>query len=442
MRLLRHLPRFRAARAALAVMEERERWVRSDIEAFQLERLNQVWAHARSHIPYYRQLAQAHRLPDRFVSLAEYVHRMPMLDKHVVRAQPGALLSEEARPGTWHRTGGSTGVPMRVYWSYEAHRASLRVRYRTLDQWDLDTFDRTAFLWGHSGSIAPGWAGVKQRLRRPVEDWLRNRLRLSAYRLGPADLDEHLARLARFAPTSLYGYSSAVGLLATRAHERGIRLPSLRVALLTAEPADAATRTAVAEAFGCDAAVEYGSVECGNMAASDRTGALRVREDAVFLETHADADGHEEILVTVLTNPSFPLLRYRIGDVAEGPMARAEQGFAVLPGVRGRQNDILVSRSGRLVHPLAVKHALEHHPAVRRFRAHQDCDGALTVAVEMAPDEPLPEATVCATLTEMLGGYPVRIERTERLEGNRAGKHRWVISDLAATRERSAPTAS
>jgi hypothetical protein len=46
MRLLQLLPRFRQARRELEALESREGWSRAQIEALQLERLNEVWAHA------------------------------------------------------------------------------------------------------------------------------------------------------------------------------------------------------------------------------------------------------------------------------------------------------------------------------------------------------------------------------------------------------------
>ena len=41
---------------------------------------------------------------------------------------------------------------------------------------------------------------------------------------------------------------------------------------------------------------------------------------------------------------------------------------------------------------------------------------------------------VASRLQDMLEGYPVTIETVATVEQTRAGKHRWVISDLAARR--------
>ena len=44
-------------RLALSELERRETWSRSEVEAFQLDRLNALWLDAVAHVPYYRQLA-------------------------------------------------------------------------------------------------------------------------------------------------------------------------------------------------------------------------------------------------------------------------------------------------------------------------------------------------------------------------------------------------
>src|SRR5262249_15953811 len=147
-----------------------------------------------AHVPYYRRLAADADLPPRFGTLAEYRAAVPVLPKPVVRARPHDFLSEKAPPGCWKRTGGSTGSPMKVFWGKDAYRKLLHAKYRWLAAWGLDIFDRTAFLWGHSASLAPGLAGCVARWRQPLEDRLRNRIRLSAYHLGHDDLRTYLRR--------------------------------------------------------------------------------------------------------------------------------------------------------------------------------------------------------------------------------------------------------
>jgi phenylacetate-CoA ligase len=435
MQLLRLLPRFRKAYQALAPLEAREWWSRAAIEDFQLERINTIWLHATRHVPYYRALRVACGLPQTFRSLVEYTATVPLLAKGTVKARPDEFLSEHAGRGRWHRTGGSTGSPMSVYWATDSHQEMLRAKYRMDAAWGLDIFDRKVFLWGHGGSFAPGLAGRLARWRQPWEDRLRNRLRLSAYQMGTADLQRYLRLLAAFRPASLYGYSTALYLLAEEAAAARFRCDSLRLATMSGEPAFPGLTAAIERALGVPAVVEYGAVECGFIAGQGPDRTLRVREDMTLVETLPRADGGFDIVVSVLNNPSFPLLRYAIDDVTDAPLQVPGAGFAILHNVWGRRNDLVVSRSGRLVHSIGIKHIFEHCHGVRRFRAHQDLDGKVSVVVE-ASDRSAPPDTTGAErqLQDLLEAYPVSIAVVDAIPGTLAGKHRWVVSDLAAQR--------
>jgi phenylacetate-CoA ligase len=431
MRLLRFLPRFRAARRALRQLEERERWPRAQIEAFQLERLNAVWGHAVAYVPHYRRLAAEAGLPQRFASLDEFRAAVPVLPKAAVRERGRDFLSERAARGHWTRTGGSTGTPMDCYWAADAHCTMLRGKYRFQASWGLDIFVRTVFLWGHSASLKPGLAGLVARLRQPLEDRLRNRLRLSAYRLGRDDLRHYLRRIAAFRPALLYGYSRALALLAEEAEAESFRCDSLRLAVLTGEPASVHLVATIERVFGIPAVVEYGSVECGFLAGEGPDRRLRVREDGVLLET-LPRQGRHDIVVTVLSNPSFPLLRYAIGDVTDAALEVPDHGFAVLKNVVGRNNDLIVSRSGGLLHSAHFDALFKYETRlIRRFRVHQQTDGGVRVALELTdPAASLDLAPLEAKLRELVEGYPVTLEVVEALPRTPAGKHRLVLSDL------------
>lgn len=427
-----YLPRFRQAEAALETLRQRESWTRERIESHQLDAINRLWRHARAHCRHYERWADGDKLPPRFESLDHYVQTVPPTDKDAVRQNPMDFLSDQAEPGTWMRTGGSTGDPTRVYWGRSAHTDMQRAKYRGEQSFGLNVFDRKVFLWGHSGSFDPGVRGWMQRLRRPIEDRLRRRLRVSAYQLSPDRLERCVRKSAAFGPASLYGYASAIDLFSRTAQEYGIEFPTLKLAVLTAEPADEAMLNRVRENLRCKATIEYGSVECGLIAYGMADGRIRTRDDLLFVETVPAKDDRYEILVTVLNNPSFPLFRYRIGDMTMHPLRRDEAGFGYLSAVDGRANDFIVTATGRPIHSMAVKHVVEPWPQVRRFTAHQSGDGSMRVLLETPqPMESSLIGLLHRRLEALLEGYEVSLQTTPLMPGNRAGKHRWIISELA-----------
>jgi phenylacetate-coenzyme A ligase PaaK-like adenylate-forming protein len=431
--LLRLLPRFSNAYRALNTLADRETWSRAEIEAWQLHQLNAVWQHARAYVPHYRQIASSRRLPPRFAALQEFRDTVPVLERAQLKDWSPRLLSERPAPGKWHVSSGSTGSPTSFYWEREAHLEVLRCRYRMYAAWGVDLFDRTAFLWSDGARHTPGVAGSLARVRRTIEDRLRNRLRLSAYRLGPSDLRAHLRRLATFRPAALYAYSTSAYLLAREAMAEGIRLASLKLCALSAEPAFPHMVSAVERAFGVPAIVEYGATECPLIAGEGPDRRLRVREDVALVETRPAPDGGHEIVLTLLMNRSFPLLRYAIGDLTDHPLELPESGFAMMKNVAGRRNDLIVTRSGRLLHPTRFDFLFGFTlaKAVRRFQIHQRADGAVTVAVEIGQPVASREIVAVETeLLELLEGYPVSLKLVDALP-DAPRKHRWTTSDLA-----------
>lgn len=430
---MRWLPRFRAAYRGLEMLRARENWSREQIQAFQLERLNLLWQHAAAYVPYYRGLKTDLNLPVRFCSLEEFTERMPMLSKSTVRNSNARFVSERADLGGWRYTGGSTGTPTGCFWGKKAHLEMLQAKYRFYDMWGVDIFDRMVFVWGHAALSSPGLAAYIARVRQPIEDGLRNRLRLSPYRLGTEELRAYLRRIERFRPVALYSYSTAAYLLAQEAENTGFRCESLKLVNLAAEPAYPHIVAAVERGFGVPAINEYGSSECGFVAGEwpDRT--LRVREDIVLVETPPGDDGHHDIVLTILTNHSFPLIRYRIADFTDAPVERRERGFSILHNVAGRDNDLVRCRSGRLLHPVWFMAVLDKTKAVRRYQIYQRRDGHLSVRLELNHIQRPPDTDMLTRLfREQLEGYPVEMEIVPSIPQTAAGKHRWIVSELVA----------
>jgi phenylacetate-coenzyme A ligase PaaK-like adenylate-forming protein len=231
----------------------------------------------------------------------------------------------------------------------------------------------------------------------------------------------------------LYAYSTAAYSLAREAIESGLRCESLKLVILTSEVAATHMIETVVRAVGVPAVMEYGSVECGFLAGEYPDRLLRVRDDCARIETLPRPDGRYDIAVTVLGNPSFPLLRYLIGDTTDRPLIVPETGLSVLPGVCGRQSDILMTKSGGFVHPTPIVHILESDPAVRRFRARQLGDGSVHVMVET--DAPRGAIDVTGIRKRLAGlvGFPITLEVVTELPQTAAAKHRLIISERAGT---------
>ena len=436
MKIARFLPRFREAYRSFGELEKRESWSRAQISDFQLQRLNEVWAHAIDHVPYYRSLQAELALPKRFESLEEYTGSVPVLQKSFLRENSQDFLSEKPQPGRWHRTSGSTRSPLEVFRAHDAHHEMLRTNYRYYRMWGHDIFDRMVFLWNLTPTNTPGIAPKVRRCREVAEDKLRNRLRLPAQTLGAKDLQGYLDKIAAFKPSAIYAYSRAAYLLALEAKKQGFQCPSLKVINITSEPASEHVVRTVEEGLGAPCIVQYGCVELGFIAGHwpDRT--MRVREDLVLLETLVRPDAHFDIVLTNLNNSSFPLLRYDIGDVTDQPVEVSESGFSILKNISGRCGDLLYTPAGRCLHPTVVDELFEENyfKYVRRFQIRQRTDYSILALIELNDPANVPDSQELARhLSVQVDGCPVEVEIVAKIEQTAAGKHRSVISEIAAT---------
>jgi len=433
MRIARLLPRFQAAYRQAAELDARENWNRGQLAHFQLERLNRLWESARRNVAYYREQQRRLELPAFFESLEQFSALVPILRRETIADRRHDLLSEQAQRGSWKRTGGSSGQPLSVYWAKAAHLENLRCKYRFYAHWNLDIFHRTAFVWGHSGALAPGHTGFLYRLRQPIERRLRGRILLSAYRLGHEDLRSYLKRIGSFRPESLYGYPTALGLLAREAETTGFRCPTLKLIVCSGEPASQELIARIQSSFRAPVVVEYGSIECGVIASQLPDGCLYVRDDQYYLETLPARRGGFEIVVTVLNNPSFPLIRYAIGDLTPVPVVRPVKGFSHLAAIEGRKNDFIVSRSGRFVHSSRFDAFFKYECSnLRSFRIRQGERGDLLV--DVVPNDSgvrFETGVIEERLRNLVEGFPVEVRECKTDPLTPAGKHRPVCSHLA-----------
>lgn len=433
MRIARFLPRFREAYRSFDELQTRESWSRAQISNFQLQRLNEIWAHAIQHVPYYRSIQAELELPKHFESLEEYTGSVPILQKSFLRANSQDFMSEKPQPGRWHRTSGSTSSPLMVFRGHDAHHEMLRTNYRYYRMWGHDIFDRMVFLWHVTPTNTPGISGRLRRYREFTEDKLRNRLRLSAQTLGAKDLQGYLEKIAEFKPSAIYAYSRAAYLLALEAKKQGFHCPSLKVINITSEPASAHVVRTVQEGLGAPCIVQYGCVELGFIAGHwvDRT--MRVREDLVLLETLIRPDAHFDIVLTNLNNPSFPLLRYDIGDVTDQSLEVPESGFSMLRNISGRCGDLLYTPAGRCLHPTVVDELFEENyfKYVRRFQIRQRADYSILALIELNDAATVPDTEQLARhLSVQVDHCPVEVEIVAKIEQTTAGKHRNVISEF------------
>ncbi len=183
-----------------------------------------------------------------------------------------------------------------------------------------------------------------------------------------------------------------------------LKFPSLKFILCSYEFVSVVHRKILERVFGVPVFNLYGSTETGHLLMENGRGEMKPSHDTAFLEiVDADAEGVGELVVTTLTNDYMPLLRYRIGDLAQ----RRTQPYGTDFVVHGRVRDALRAEDGRRVTTWQVDQCFAGATGFAHYQLRQDGGWVL----RFVPDGPGPTEAELRNVTA----------RIETLLGHRAG---------------------
>ena len=406
---------------------------RDQIEAYQLQRFNEIWRDACANVPLYTRLKDRHGLPERIESLAELAE-WPILTRSDMRDADDLLVRKDSPQEAASMTGGSTGEPMRfgLFKSQSIDVAANmwigRARYGVLP--GMKHF----MLWGHSHLLGKGAGRIVKKFARKARDRVMGYLRCNAYDLSPRQLRMYYDKLTRFRPEALIGYSAAT-LAFCRANSDRIddaRQLGLRCALCTAGPLTTDERTEIGKFFNAPLCMEYGAVETGVMAYTrPDTEMYSVFWDTHLLQAVGQDDGPPKVIVTCLTRSYLPIVRYDVGDLMEidGDAPHSVLGFRA---IIGRPDDTITLAGGASFHSVLLTHVI------------MKCSKVLASQAVVTPDKITLKLIVSEKLSEQdkndirqrafkqvpqLSNTEIEVQEVSELIKSPSGKVRLVIRE-------------
>jgi len=316
----------------------------------------------------------------------QILRNLPVMDKPSVQVNSSALRTvlpnrfEQAK-----QTGGSTGVPFRYWW--DAESISLSWGY-ILYCWHRHAGYRPgepfATIAGHS------LRSTKSRIKEAAYHFLQNNFLIPAESIGP-DMPLNCGRLKKI--KLLFAYPTALHNLVLQRPEFVKHCRSLRAIFTTSEQLQPGVRQAIEAAFGVPVFDLYGANDGGLISCEDEAhDGFPYHPLNCLVEEYRNEDGLKELLLTSLNSWTFPLVRYRVGDLAdaEQPGQSASRVFPQIRNLKGRSRDLIRLPSGKAVHGSAFNGLFYRFPQVSRYRVVQSADGRLEIEVQLSCGE-IPE---------------------------------------------------
>ncbi len=228
---------------------------------------------------------------------------------------------------------------------------------------------------------------------------------------GTGQTEQQVQAIAELRPAGYVGTPSFLKIILDKADEQGIALTSLVKALVSGEAFLPSVRDALV-ARGIHGFQAYATADAGTIAYETPARAGLVVDEGVLVEIVVPGTGDPvaagevgEVVVTLLTNAEYPLIRFGTGDLS-----------AFLPGVSpcGRTNVRLKGWMGRadqtakvkglFVHPSQVAAIVKRHPEIARARLvidNPESGDRMTLHAEVAPDGPSNAAAIVASIREV-----------------------------------------
>jgi phenylacetate-CoA ligase len=449
-----------------ACWREWRRWERySAVELDQAveHRLSGLLSGAITQTVFYRGLGLERRPGE---SATDFLRRFPILGREIIRDRFTDLVidslrneitspaSVSAKRYDWLvvKTGGSTGEPTTVVHDATGRDWGRATRLCSQRLCGFPLGVRYFRLWGSEQDLLQQEDQFDRRVLRN----LLGEIPMNAFRARAAELTQHWKTIqAHPGIQHLMAYVDAAVSLASFIDDRGLARPRLKTIMACAGTVTPEWRQFLETTFGAEVFDKYGSRECCDLACECRqhTG-LHVYSPNVYVEI-IDGSGQPcalgktgQVLVTLLNNPGFPMIRYRIGDLA----AWAEPGpcpcglaFPRLQSLQGRADEMLTTEDGTLLSSVFVRHFVGvslNRQLIREWQLEQT--GLRQFVFRYIPLQTEGLAENLARLEESFHlalGQSVAVELRQMSEIPPAptGKVRWILSRVPRDKKSSAP---
>jgi phenylacetate-CoA ligase len=257
----------------------------------------------------------------------------------------------------------------------------------------------------------------------------------TVFRGGTGQTEQQVQAMAELGPDAYVGTPSFLKIILDKADEQGIALPSVRKALVSGEAFPPSLRDALG-ARGIAAYQVYASADLGAIAYESPAREGLIIDEGALVEIVRPGTGEPvgagevgEVVVTLLANADYPLIRFGTGDLSAflpgtSPCGRTN---ARIKGWLGRA-DQTTKVKGMFVHPAQVAQIAARHPEIARARLVVDnAEGSdrMTLHVEIAGAKAGSVDAIVATIREVT---KLRGEVTVRAPGELANDGK-VIDD-------------
>jgi len=418
---------------------QKHQWsTREENSNIQRKKLYTLIQYASQNIPYYQKIIQEYHLRFSEDTIFADIKKFPLLTKDIIRKDFDQLY--RFRDNTYYRntTSGSTGEPIILYQDgdYFAWNTATKVLF---DEWaGRKIGERMVSIYGAFQDISKSGRGIKLYLRQQLSGITI----LNANRMSEKDKYQYVQRINHVKPSIILDYNHE---LTRFIQEHHLSVYSPKAVMSTGGVLYPEVQAKIEEVFKAPLFNCYGSREVGSVACNcKKSPGLHLIPDIHYLEI-LDNHGKEvkpgeagNIIVTLLTNYTMPLIRYKIGDIGILSEKNCQCGreLPLLEKVVGRINSRFKNKFGDFVNAGTFYSLFYFKENIRQFQVVQETTDLILINLVLIEKNKLEEMDKFFKESNQkiwkLMGHKISIKYNivNEIEPNPSGKYMHVFSKI------------
>ena len=320
-------------------------------QEIQQKKLYKLIKYTDQNIPYYKKMIKEHNIQFSEDTVFKDIKKFPILTKDIIRNNFDELYKFRDNTYYTNSSGGSTGEPVILY--QDRNQLEWEIATKILfDEWaGRKIGEPMVKLWGSLGDTLRGGQSFKGYLRQKFY----GATILNSNRMTDKNMYEFVQKINQVKPGLILTYTSSIDTLARFIQKNNLSIHSPHAIMTTAGVLYPEIQKRIEKVFRATIFNRYGSREVGDIACNcEKSSGLHLLPNIHYLEV-VDNDGKEvafgqtgNIIITLLTNYTMPLIRYKIGDrgILSDMNRQCEHGFPLLEKINGRIKSVFINKFG------------------------------------------------------------------------------------------------
>lgn len=417
----------------LKEFKEREKFTKEEWEEYCIKELRKILVHSYKNVSYYKSIFDSYGIKIDTLSNfnLEDLKKLPLLNKRTLAENSYKFKSFNSKNLQYYETSGTTGTPLKIYYSYDDHRRVFAAMVARFHNWaGVKPWDKHVTLGGRT--IFKDDDSKNRYWRYNIFE---KQLYMSAFHLSPETVKYYIEKINSYKPIYINGYTSAIYYIAKEIVNKGYKRIKIPVILTSSDKLTKKMRETIIEAWGSKLFDGYSSVEGCCLITECEYGNYHISPDAGIIEI-LDENGNEaeegEIVATGLLNYSFPLIRYKMGDLAlkaSNGGCPCKRNMPLIKEILGREEDYLVLKDGRA--SASFSKAFEGVEGIIEGQVIQeDYDKIKILLVKNENFNEKEKDKFLNNIFKLFGKLNLEILYVDRIERTKRGKLKLVISKL------------